>query len=291
MDRLTLKKHRKAPPCCDSGGFTFYEVLVGIGLVALASLAITKTVSVMNHSGAVMLTSMTTTLAQQKTSAVVSRALDDLNRSRLSLGPVILDGSAISESKHPLANVRGTSAPRPGSDVISIVEVSPVHRGHIQETSFAQDEIKITACGFAAIPLSDAFRSFIAVGTTELFQLVGTIQPITDSCAVLRGTPLAGIVSRTTPLPQGFITLWGVLREYSLFIDRSGSFRIASHVGNRLLENQPITRGAHSLSITVTNSGDTRFFKTTVTAPNSKTLTTLTPSLFLNRSLWEEAWD
>lgn len=291
MARLALRKRGKTPPGCDSGGFTLYEVLIGIALVALASLAIAKTVSVMNHSGAVMLTSMTTTLAQQKTSAVITRALDDLNRSRLSLGPIILDGRTISESKHPLAKVRGTSAPRPGSDVISIVEVSPVHRGHIQETSFAQDEIQITACGFVAIPLSDAFRSFIAVGTTELFQLVGDIQPITASCAVLRGTPLAGLVGRATPLPQGFITLYGVLREYSLFIDRSGSFRIASHVGNRVLENQPITRGVRSLSLTVINSGDTRFFQTTVTAPNSKTLTTLTPSLFLNRSLWEEVWD
>jgi hypothetical protein len=286
MARLALIVAKKR----QNAGFTLYEVLVGLGLAGLASLAIAKTISLMNHSGAVMLTSLTTTLAQRKTSAAITRALDDLNRSRLSLGPVVLDGGAISEAKHPLANLRGTSAPRPGSDIISIVEVSPLHRGNIRETSFVNGEIQITACGFTNIPLSAAFRSYIAVGSTEIFQLVGDVRPITDSCAVLEGTAITGVISRTGPSPQGFITLWGVVREYSLFVDKSGSFRIASHVGNRILENQPITRGLRSLSLKIVPSGSVRFFQIAVSAPGTKTLATLTPSLFIERPTWEEVW-
>jgi prepilin-type N-terminal cleavage/methylation domain-containing protein len=286
MAHFTLMK--TSPRAC--AGFTLHEVLVGLAVAGLAMIAIAKTVALLNRSGAMMLSSASGALAQQKTSAAIRRALDDVNRSRIPLNPIIMDGADISARRHPLASLKGTSAPRPSSDVISIVEVSPLHRGSITETLWSGNKFSITACGFAQIPDSAAFRSFIAAGTDEVFQLVGRIQQVSDSCGVFEGAAIAGLVSYSTPSPQGFISLWGVLREYSLFIDRSSQFRIASHVGMHVLENQPITRGVRSISLSATTSDTARFFKLTVSAPGAQALTTLTPSLFTERPAWEELW-
>lgn len=273
-----------------SAGFTLYEALVGLGLAGLAALAVTKAVSLMNHSGASMLTGTNTIIAQQKANAAITRALENLNRSRLPLGPIILDGAEISLKKHPLANLKGTSAPRIDSDVLSIIEVSPLHRGTVTETSFANGTISITACGFVQLPLSTEFRSFIAVGSAGVFQLVGSMRQIAPACGLLEGISISGLLQNTAPSPQGFITVWGVLREYSLFVDRSSQFRIASHVGQRILENQPITRGIRALSLTLATATNTRFVKVAVSATGVKPLTTLAAPLFVQREIWEELW-
>jgi hypothetical protein len=271
-------------------GVTLIEALVGLGFVSLASWTIGHTVSLTNSTGSALLSSTNTVLSQQKTAAIVARTLIDTTRNRLALGTYIGSGSTAIEQRHPVASLRGTSAPRLDSDVLSVLELSPVHRGIVTEAVFSNDSVSITACNFSELPLSDDVRSFVAIGLSGPAQLTGTVQKVSSSCVNLQGTAVTGLVSRTPLVREGFLSLVGVLREHSIFIDRSGQLRIASHVGGRILENQPITRGLRSLQIETVAQDNLRFFRITVLASLAPPLTLTVAPLLRPRDLWEELW-
>jgi hypothetical protein len=228
-------------------------------------------------------------LAQLKAGAILRSAISDADRTRSNLGPFVVAQDRLAQDKHPLLSLGGTSAPRSGSDVLSVIEVSPLHRGIVSSTSFQASTVSFFACSFAAVPYSDDFRSFVAVGPGGPTALVGELRRGTAGCGSFAGRAIPSILNQKDIVPQGFIAVWPVRREYSLFIDRSGQFRLVSHVGDRIIENQPIVRGLRSLSIVRKSvTPQVEYFDVVVRASGVPALHLIVPRLFRLRGLWNE---
>ncbi len=171
-------------------------------------------------------------------------------RGRFEFGVTIVRGDHLA-SQHPLSSLNSSSAPQPDSDVASFIELSPPYRAAVSKSSFQDTEISLEACGINALSIPSTFKSYVAIGVSGALQIVGTIRAISPSCIELTGQAIRGLVSSTTlPAPAALLEFAPVAREYSIFIDRSGQLRLASHVGSRILENQPLARRLHSFTVT-----------------------------------------
>ena len=283
-------RHRtlQKPPSLQRG-WTMMELVVGLGLTTLTALAISQAVTLISQSLGRVAGASSAHVAQLKAATMLRSALSDADRTRINLGPFITSQESISQQPHPLSSLTGTSAPRADSHILSIVELSPLHRGVVTSTTFQAGTVAIAACGFSAVPDSADFRSFVAVSPSGAVTLVGEVQKTSATCGVFSGKAHQSLISRTQIVAQGFIALWPVRREYSLFVDRSGQFRLASHIGDKLLENQPIARGFRSLMITRRVSiPQVEYFDVTVRASGIPPLRIIVPRLFRTRELWHE---
>ena len=85
------------------------------------------------------------------------------------------------------------------------------------------------------------------------------------------------------------ITFVPIEREYSLFVDRSSHFRIASHSGGRITENQPIVRGVERISLSADphSHGVMTFMATIQPAVGPPVKSFILPGLS-QRLLWNE---
>jgi hypothetical protein len=79
------------------------------------------------------------------------------------------------------------------------------------------------------------------------------------------------------------------MREFSIYIDKTGELRLVSHVGTLILENQPITRGLRSLQVSpfVAASGAT-LFGVTLVATKARQHTFMLSGALAQHSLWNE---
>jgi len=188
-------------------------------------------------------------VARQKTIAAVDAALRSLDRHRFDGGVVITSAEDALSGNHPVSNVSGTSAPRGHSDIVSVVEVSPLERGVLVSADRGSTTISLTACSFFKRPVLSEVRSYLLVDL-DGFQHV-TAQLVASGADCLRGTaqPLRSIFTAPGYHTGSLHYILPVLREYSLFIDRSGQLRLVSHVGQRVIENQPIVRGLSFLRV------------------------------------------
>lgn len=152
-------------------------------------------------------------------------------------------------NSHPLTRLSGPTKPNDTSDIVSLIDVANQYRGRVVEISQVAGEIKATVCGLIGIPSSDQFRSYVLYAVDQVYQITGTIYPVRSTCLTLSGNVISGIVSRRQALHSAPIVFAPVEREYSLFVDTTSTFRIASHVGDTILENQPIVGGIKSISI------------------------------------------
>jgi hypothetical protein len=270
-------------------GWTVMELVVGLGISTLTALAISHAVASMSGILRKNAAGSSASLAQVKVATILRSSIFDNDRARLTLGPVVVSQDNLTRYKHPLASLTGTSAPRPGSDVISVSEVSPLHRGAVLSTSFQGGVASLWICGFAAFPESRDFRSFVALSPAGPLALVGDLARAAAGCGTFSGRAIPSLFNQTAITPQGFIAVWPVRREYSLFIDRSGQFRLVSHVGDRIIENQPIVRGLRALTITRKSlAPQVEYFDILVKATGVPALHLIIPRLFISRGRWNE---
>jgi hypothetical protein len=237
-------------------GFSLIEAVVALGLASLifiGSLAtFTNTMAGMRAAGDANLSA----LATFKAHAVIATALYTLEKNRLPFTLTITPGNRLSlphGEPHPLAALKGTSAPRVDSDIISVIEISPLFRGRIRSSSRSGTGFLADACGMYEAPGKEDFKSVVAFAVDGAVQAVGEISKINTTCARFNGTLISGLISSSQVAIGTPLELAAITREQSLFVDRSGELRLASHVGSRITENQPLTRGLRSIRIVPVN--------------------------------------
>jgi hypothetical protein len=84
--------------------------------------------------------------------------------------------------------------------------------------------------------------------------LAGTPQKTPSGCLSLSASNVTGLIAAECPT-QALLEYLPIIREFSLYIDTTGEFRLVSHAGLRILENQPIVRGLRSLDVTTIRAG------------------------------------
>lgn len=237
----------------NSRGFTMMECLVALCVASIAALVASSAL----RSASGTFTHASRVILDRSAAASLRTALENgvraLDRSRLEFAVSVWPGprSTARGALHPLSALSGTSAPRAGSDIISFVELSPLHAGEILRSTVAGLEVTCYACGFTMRPAPSQFRSYVALGVSGAVQLVGTARTTGTGCLELSAQAVPGLVSDPgSVLPSSLHKLVPVEREYSLFIDTSGQLRLSSHTGSRILENQPLLSGLRSMRLT-----------------------------------------
>jgi hypothetical protein len=224
-------------------GSSLLEMLVSL---ALGGIVLTcASTGIMASSQLYASLSITTeaTIAREKTTAALGAALRSLDRHRIDGGWLVVSGTDISTTKHPLARLKGTSAPRELSDILSVLETSPVYRGRVTSSHLTDSSLDLRVCDFREPPIASGIKSLLVLGFSGILHVSAEIPRVAQGCIDLRGNRLHSIFSTHSPPAGSFHTLLPIEREYSLFIDRMSQLRLVSHVGAQILENQPIARG------------------------------------------------
>lgn len=191
-------------------------------------------------------------VATTKVYAALSAALRSRERNRLSFATQIGRPPLLrlpSGGAHPLGALIGATRPREGSDILTVVDVAHRCRGSITKAIVSGDAVTATACGLACRVQPDEFKSYLLYSIDGARQVVGEVSSLSDSCVEVRGTAIAGVVGARRAFTSSPIIFAPVEREYSLFVDTTDTFRIASHVGPRIVENQPVAQGIESIDI------------------------------------------
>lgn len=272
-------------------GYTLLECICSLCIVAL----LTAGVAQMTHRAATILGSTSDALEQRfaitKTGTVISATLAALERTHLPGLVTTTDGARLTTAhgtSHPASGLTGNTRPRAESTILSVVEVEPRYRGRIIRSSFTAQEISIEVCGAVEIPSPAAFRSHLVVGLSQLCQLAGTPQRTSSTCFSLSGSPISGIISNACPR-QSLLEYLPISREQSLYIDRTGEFRLISHVGARIIENQPIVRGLRSLDVVgVQPTADTSIYRIDVHANATRSHRFFFAGGLTREPLWNE---
>jgi hypothetical protein len=247
-----------------SRGYSLIECLMGICLIGLMSGLSARFTQ--QTSG--VLTELVRTVEQRiaiaRSAAVIAATINSAERSHLSELLVLSEGSTLLAphgGPHPLNGITNASRPRPESSIISSIEVDPSYQGRITESRHSTGGISVKVCGASSVPATDRFRSYLLIGLGGACQVTGSPQRLPAGCFELWGTVVRGLLHNSQSCPVGsYHEFLPVSREISLFIDRSGEFRLASHVGMRLLENQPLARGLRQLKAALFNAGQSAYF-------------------------------
>jgi len=274
-------------------GYSLLECIVSVGIIGMVSaLAVRST----QHASSI-LGEFTQTLEEHSSStkaALISSALLGASeRSHLEGLIQISDGSALTlphGGPHPVQGVGATSRPRQSSHIISAIEVEPRSRGRISLSQFDSSEIAIEVCDSASIPTRDAIKSHLLLGVAGYCQVVGTIESGTSGCFSLRGTPIRGLLLADTRCATASLHEYlAITREASLYIDTTGELRLVSHIGMRITENQPITRGLRSLgATTIRPAPGAAFFEVTFRVRANRSSKFLFPATLSQELIWNE---
>ena len=234
-------------------GFSALEALVSLGtasLVAAALCAMLGASGLAYREAAGPIADLSVAAAAENAIRAGSRSV---GRSRLPYALTVAPSASAPLSNgapHPLASLTGASAPAPGSQIVSFVELSPLYAGTIERTTYDGSSLQLVACGFQMRPSASQFKSYVALGVSGSVQIVGTLRAVSISCVELIGTPIAGLVSSpATVLPCSLHRQVPVNREHSHLVDRTGQLRISSPTGAQLTENQPLGSGAREIHI------------------------------------------
>lgn len=192
-------------------------------------------------------------------------------------------------SPHPLASLTGTTSPRPDSDILSIVALSFEHHAKVVESEVGGATVTARVCDSPRKLVSGDFKSFVLYTLAGPQQVVGQLSASTRGCYTLTGTVISGLFSKSGGAIGTPLSFMPVEREQSLFVDRTGNLRIASHVGTKVTENQPLTRGLRFFHIS--RSVDAKglsLFKVVIQGSVGRPLiTSLVPGL-AQRHIWNE---
>ena len=273
-------------------GYSLIECLCSIAIVALLISGVATTTKRMSAIIGGISDSLEERVAIVKAGATIQAALASLERSHISGLVATTDGGnprTPSGAVHPVSGLTGTSRPRSGSTVLSTIEVDPRYRKRITRSVFSQDTVTIDICGAGIKPTTDQFRSHLVIGLNGPCQITGSPIQISASCFQVSGRAVPGLVAASCA-PTSLIEYLPVSREFSLHIDRSGELRLISHVGSRILENQPITRGLRSISVIPISDPlySDIFYKITVNGSLARSHSFLFASALTREGLWNE---
>jgi prepilin-type N-terminal cleavage/methylation domain-containing protein len=272
-------------------GFSLLECLCSLAIVALLTASITQLVHRSSSILGATSDALDERLTMTKTGLVLSAALAALDRTHLAGVVSITNGSNPTTphgSPHPASGLSGNTRPRTQSAIFSVIEVEPRYRGRVIRSSFSGNSISLETCGATEQPSSTMFRSHIAVGLSGACQLTGQIERRSATCFTLSGQATPGLISSHCP-PHSLLEYMPVLRELSIFIDRTGELRLISHVGSRILENQPIARGLRSLDIALLEvGGHNSLYRIDVHATSTRSHRFIFAAGLTRDTLWNE---
>jgi hypothetical protein len=285
----------RTKPNLPMAGYTLLECVVCIAITAL----ITSTCVLSAHHAGRVVASYTNSVEQRlaitKSALALTAALRASERARIPVLTQVTSGSSLASASggaHPAGSLSATSKPRPDSDVLSTIEVDPLYRGRITRSEFNSGGVVLEVCEVSKVPTPQQFRSHLALGLGEnsLCELTGEPTQTSANCFTLRGTPLRGLINATdTCAPGSLLEYLPIVREQSLFIDRSGELRIISHIGLLLLENQPITRGLRDFKLTqLKPHPDLTLFQISIRASGAKAHNFISPASLTRTPLWNE---
>ena len=274
-------------------GYSLIECIVGITIAGLLSVLIARSTQLLSSQLSQITLSIEQRLATIKSVSLIAIGLSALEKTRQSELLVVVNGSNLRlphGGPHPLIGISSSSKPRSHSDILSVIELDPWYQGRVVESQVTSREIQITVCGTASRPSPERFKSHILLGIGGVCQVTGIPQAGPSGCFTLTGSATRGLVHPSPNCARGsFHEYIPVSREYSLFVDRNGEFRLASHVGMRILENQPISRGLREVTIRwLATEHDTRFAKVSVRGSLSSPLRFLFPTSLRSTPIWNE---
>lgn len=269
------------------------DALVGLLLGSLALVSCAFLSSRVSSTAAFITREVNGRLAAAKTIAVVTGALFALDRNRQPFAAQITSGSTLrfpNGVRHPLASISTTSGPRTDSDIITVIDLDNRYRGAVTAATISGTTIEATVCGLSSRIPSGAFKSYLILTIEGARQVVGEVMPISSTCARMMGSSIQGAVSGESAFPSRPLIFIPIDREYSIFVDRATNLRLASHTGNILLENQPISRGVDSISIGAERrSNGVPIFKLTVRPTSGRELSNFIIPALAQRKIWNEA--
>lgn len=272
-------------------GYSLIECLCSLCIVGLLTAGIAHTV----HRSSAILGATSKALEQRfsltKAGIVLSAALAAHERTHLPDVVTLTTGSQPRTrygGTHPVGSLRGNTRPRTNSTILSILELEPRFRGRIVRSSFTDHSVSLYVCGGGDIPGPNTFRSHIAIGLVGLCQLTGSPTRRSNGCFELSGRAVEGLVSNSC-LPNSLLEYAPISRELSLYIDVTGELRLISHVGQRIIENQPIVRGLRSLDIgVIENRAQGLLYRINLHATGTRSHRFLWAAGLTKGSLWNE---
>jgi prepilin-type N-terminal cleavage/methylation domain-containing protein len=274
-------------------GFSLLECLVALAITGLVTLISAQLVARLTHVFASRLTQLEQRAVATKTAFILTGVVATSERSHIPELLTITSGSSLilpHGGKHPVAGLSGTSMPRSESDIISAIEVDPRYRARVASSSFSgTDGARIEACELASRFTTSRFRSYLALGPQGLCQFTGDAQATGTGCVTLDARALSGLI-RNTPCPRAsLLELLPVEREFSVFVDRAGQLRLVSHVGMRIIENQPMARGLRSTTLsTFSDPTGAVFYDLLVTPTSSRSTRFILEAHLARRELFNE---
>lgn len=233
-------------------GYTLLDAVWSLGIAAIILSATLTLFSAFSRHTLSLSANNQGVIASMKVNAVIATALRVLERNRLSFAAQITPGASLilpHGGQHPLSALSGPTSPRTDSDVLSIIDLAHRYRGRVITSTVTGAAIEAEICNLSSPIPSNEFKSFILYTLEGAKQVVGNIAYRNASCITFSGMSIRGLVSSQAEPASQPITFVPVEREYSLFVDRGSNFRIVSHVGGRIMENQPIIRGVKSISL------------------------------------------
>jgi prepilin-type N-terminal cleavage/methylation domain-containing protein len=276
-----------------SAGFSLLECLVALALTGLVTLISTQFVARLTSVFANRLRQLEQRATVTKTALIFTGVVATSERSHIPGLLTITSGSSLllpHGGKHPASGLSGTSQPRAESDILSAVEVDPRYRARIISSSFSgADTATIEACELGSRFTTNRFRSYLTLGTQGLCQFTGEVQATGTNCVTIDARGVSGLVRNTPCPPASLLELLPIEREFSVFVDRTGELRLVSHVGTRIIENQPIARGLRSTTIsTFSDSTGAVFYDLLVTPTSSRSTRFLLETHLARRPLFNE---
>ena len=233
-------------------GRILIESIISLAVTSITLTALVLLLTNISHTALRISHAHSGVIATTKAYAALAAALRAREKGRLAFTVQSAHGAhprLPSGGEHPIARLSGTTAPREDSDILSVVEIAQRCRGTATDAVIRGESISTKVCGLTCKIQPDDFKSFLLFSIDGVRQIVGGIRPVSQTCMEVRGTTIDGIVTTQRSFTSAPLVFVPVEREYSLFIDGTATFRIASHIGMRIVENQPITQGIRAFEL------------------------------------------
>lgn len=268
------------------------DALWGILLGSLALLSCAFLASRVSSTAADLTREVNGRLAAAKGIAVVTASLFSLDRNRHVSAAQITSGSSLrlpNGLRHPLGTISSPSGPHPQSDILTLIDLDNRYRGSITTATVSEASIDATVCGLTSRITRGSFKSYLVFTIEGARQIIGDVVPITSTCARLTGTSISGVVSAEASIPSRPLIFVPIEREYSIFVDRAATLRLASHTGATILENQPISWNITRMTLQEDHhSHGVRIFKLTMWPTGGREISHFIIPPLTERKVWNE---
>jgi hypothetical protein len=273
-------------------GFSLLDCVCSLGITSLLALIVIRATQTTATIVNLHMQQITARVTATKAALVTSAALASLERSHFGGLVQIANGTSpltAFGSAHPVTGITSTSRPRSDSAIVTSVELDPRYQGRVVRSTFSGDSISIEACQLPQRPSKDQFRSYLAIGLQGACQVTGTLDSSAGSCISFSGSIVTGLFTAGRCQPGSLLEFVPISREFSIFVDRTGTLRLVSHVGMRILENQPIAQGFRALAVREwSDTTGAHVYQLAVTPSGSRPLTFYLPSALTRSLIWNQ---